>query len=66
VVRAARLKWNDRRIALVELNGVWTLKALTGIWSLDKTVSPPFAREASVVFWQGRSLEEAEQAVRNG
>jgi len=66
VVRAARLKWKDRRIALEELHGVWTLKGLTGIWSLDTTVDPPFAREASVVYWQGRSLEEAEQAVRDG
>lgn len=60
---AAREKWKDRRIALVELHGVWTIKALTGKWTLDTTVNPPFAREASVVYWEGKSLEEAEELL---
>lgn len=66
VMKAARVKWKDRRIAFEHLNGVWTLKALTGVWHLDTTVTPNFARENSVVYWTGRSLEEAEQVVRGG
>jgi hypothetical protein len=63
--RAAVAKWKDRRIAVCWGlgDGLWTIKALTGRWTLDTSVSPPFAREASVVYWVGKSLEEAEREV---
>lgn len=64
VVLAARKKFNDRRIALEEINGVFTLKALTGIWNLDTSTNPHTARETSKIYWQGASLKEAETAVK--
>lgn len=63
VVMAARLKWKVRGVALEELRGVFTLKGLTGKWTLDASVSPPFAREASIIYWTGSSLEDAEKEV---
>ena len=64
VVMAARRKWNDRFIALTELNGVFQLKSLTGKWELDTSVNPPFARDKSIVYWTGSSFEEAKKAVK--
>lgn len=63
VVMAARRKWGDIRIALVELNGIWTLRALTGRWELDVSVNPPFAREKTIIYWQGSSFKEARAEV---
>lgn len=62
--RAARAKWGEHLpIAVTELRGVWTIKVLTGRWTLDTSVTPPVAREASDVLWTGGSVEEAEAAV---
>jgi len=60
IVMAARQKWGDKRIALeFDLpDGNYTLKSLTGKWTLDTSVSPPFAREKSVIYWQGRNLKD--------
>lgn len=64
VRHAAIKKWNDRRIAVGHNgDGVWFIKSLTGLWSLDTSVSPPFAREQSVVYWIGPTLEDAEKEV---
>ena len=63
VLKAARLKWSFRGIALDEVQGVWTLKGLTGKWTLDTSVTPSFARETSIVYWTGASLEAAEKEV---
>lgn len=65
VVVWAREKFADRRIALVELDGTFTLRSYTGDWTLDRTQSPPFAREKTTVYWTGKSLDEAEQAVND-
>jgi hypothetical protein len=63
VVMAARKKYGVGGMALEELRGVFTLKRLTGKWTLDTTVTPPFAREKSDIYWTGSSLEEAEKEV---
>ncbi len=64
IVEAACKKWKDRRIALIELQGVVTLRPLTGHWTRISGVHDQLMELDSQAYWQGSTLDEAEKAVR--
>lgn len=73
IVMAARVKWKDQRIALVELHGQFTLRALTGVYDKEVRGDGSFVfreRHHDVgginrLYWTGLGLDEAEKMVKS-